>query len=500
MSLDPNLNPSAPQTPKPPASGFRTSNRLVLGCAAALVVASFFAIGAGIGFGFGRLSANGASLADLAGGATASTDPQAVERDLRAELEQEFPTFWEAMDVLYQNFYGELPDGDTATYDAIRGVVGNLEDPNTSFLSPDEAEVFRTNLTGSFEGIGARVDWDLEADTVRVVEPFENQPAWNAGIRRDDLILAVNGESVVGTDLGTAVQKIRGPKGSTAVVTILRVGENNNEPFDIEVVRDTIETPTVTTDRFGSTATGEGALAYIRLYTFNENAGTLVQQAVEDAAARGAKGIILDLRGNSGGLLREAVKVSSLFLQDEIVLYERFKDGEEEIYRTADEGTFADLPMVVLVNGGSASASEIVAGALQDAGRAPLVGATTFGKGSVQIPETLSDGSIMRVTIARWFTPENRTIDGVGLEPDIAVELTEADFEADLDPQLDRAIAELEALITGVPFVPPPTPTPDPAAASENLTDTVAAPGEENPLATEPAPVLQGTPAATATP
>jgi len=471
MSMEPYENQTPPFTPRPDSS--RRNNRILLGFAAVLVVLSFFAIGAGIGFGFGRLSAAG-ELGRSASSerSEASTTAQPSDRDLRADLDEEFDTFWEAMDVLYQNFYGELPDGDTATYDAIRGIVSNLDDPNTSFLSPDEAEVFRTNLTGSFEGIGARVDWDVDADTVRVVEPFENQPAWNAGVRRDDLILAVDGESVIGTDLNSAVSKIRGPKGSTVVLTILRFGENNNEPFEISVVRDTIESPTVSSDRFGTEATGEGAMAYVRLYTFNENAGTLIKQAIDDATDRKAKGIILDLRGNSGGLLREAVKISSLFLEDEVVLLERFKDGDEEIYRTTDEGTVTDLPMVVLVNEGTASASEIVAGALQDAERAPLIGSTTFGKGSVQLPEVLSDGSIMRVTIARWYTPNNRTIDGVGLVPDIDVALTDADREAGADPQLDRAILELEALITGIPYEPPVSPLATPVSPSTTPTPT----------------------------
>ncbi len=340
MSLEPNpkQSPGSPHEPATPKAHFALSgNRLILGCAAAVLVLSTFAIGAGIGFGFGRLSAS--DEGSPPGGATASSSEQLPERDLRADLEEEFGTFWEAMDVLYENFYGALPDGDSATYDAIRGVVTNLDDPNTSFLSPDEADVFRTNITGSFEGIGARVDWNVEFDTVIVVEPFENQPAWNAGVRRNDLILAVNGESVVGTDLNSAVQKIRGPKGSKAVLTLLRPGENGSEPFEIEVERATIETPTVSTDRFAGETLGDGALAYIRLYTFNENSGALVKQAVEEAVADGAQGFILDLRGNSGGLLREAVKVSSLFLSDQVVLYERFRDGKEETYRTEEKGT-----------------------------------------------------------------------------------------------------------------------------------------------------------------
>ncbi len=424
---------------------------LLVGCMAVVIIVSVFVIGAGVGFGYGRLTAaprssSGAAAANQSADAAAgaATDAAAQnERALRQELEQEFGLFWEAMDVLYSNFYGRLPQGTDATHDAIRGVVNQLDDPNTSYLTPDEAKVFQSSISGTFEGIGARVEWDDEADTVRVAEPFENQPAWNAGIRRGDLILSVNGESVVGTDLNSAVSKIRGPKGSTALLEIVRLGENSNQPFSIAVVRDQIDTPTVTTQALGA----EGQIGYVRLYTFNENAGTLLKQAVQDAVDRDSQALILDLRGNTGGLLREAVKVTSLFLDNAVVLHERFKDGSEEIYRTTGAPVTTDLPMVVLVNEGSASASEIVAGALQDHGRAQLVGATTFGKGSVQIPDVLSDGSIMRVTIARWYTPDNRTIDGTGLAPDIAVEFTLEQREAGEDPQLDRALEEAEAFI-----------------------------------------------------
>ena len=437
--MDPFDRQPTPQGPPQPARGVLadlTTQRLLWGCAALAVAFAMLMLGAGIGFGYGRLSARSAGAsAALGEGAGAMADP-------RADLNSRFDTFWEAMDVLYGNFYGELPTGDDATYAAIRGVVNQLDDPNTSFLSPEEADVFRTSLSGSFEGIGARVEWDDEADTVRVVEPFENQPAWKAGIHRGDLILAVNGESVVGTDLNSAVAKIRGPKGSTALLTIVRL-EEGVEPFDVEVVRDTVETPTVTTQALGEA----GEIAYIRLYTFNENAGSLLKQAVEEAVARDSRGLILDLRGNTGGLLREAVKVTSLFMQDEVVLYERFKNGDEEVYETSGPAVAADLPMVVLVNEGSASASEIVAGALQDAGRARLIGTVTFGKGSVQIPRTLADESIMRVTIARWYTPGNRTIDGTGLAPDLAVELTDADRESGADPQLDRALQEVLGML-----------------------------------------------------
>jgi carboxyl-terminal processing protease len=398
-----------------------------MGCLSVVVLLSALFIGVGIGIVLERMS--GGQVVSVAGISTQNTT--------RQQLEPTMSVFWEAMDVVYQNFYGALPDPQDAIYSAIRGVVNSLDDQHTSFLTPEEAEQFRSNLSGEFEGIGARVDWDEELDAVIVVEPFENQPAWNAGIRRDDRIIAIDGEPVAGLNLSEAVQRIRGPKGTTVRLTIRREGVSSS--FDVDVVRDQIEMPTIRTDSLGP----DGEIAYVRLYTFNENAGQLVRQAVEDAVKRQPKGLIFDLRGNGGGLLREAVKVANVFIQDQTVLIERFKDGKTETYETTGKAVDSELPMLVLVNEASASASEIVAGALQDAGRARLLGQTTFGKGSVQLPQSLSDGSIVRITIARWYTPKDRGIDGTGLKPDVPVELNDADREVQRDPQLDAALEML---------------------------------------------------------
>lgn len=388
-------------------------------CLSIFVGAALLLVGFGLGYGAGALFATPVSAGSRNGTAADQMYPK-------------FDVFWEAMDLLYRDFYGKLPTTDNATYGAIRGVLSQLEDPNTSFMTPQEADYFRSSLEGSFEGIGARVDWDQDFDTVRIVEPFENQPAWKAGIKRDDLVIEIDGESIIGTDLTSAVDKIRGPKGSKVLLTIIRAGEQ--EPLKIEVVRDRIELPTIATD------TLDGDLAYVRLNTFNENAGELVRQAVSDALAQNPKGLILDLRGNPGGLLSQAVEVASVFMQDSDVLIERFADGKEQVYKTKGKATARDIPLIVLVNEGSASASEIVAGAIQDNGRGQVVGVKSYGKGSVQLPQPLSDGSIMRVTIARWFTPKDRTIDGTGLDPDVAVEITEEQFKAGADPQLNKAI------------------------------------------------------------
>lgn len=429
---------SAADRPAETMSGVMQRQPLLFGCLGLVILASVFLIGLGMGYGVAQLTGSAATAGTLAIPSTTgfgNRNGSATE-----QLEDDFAVFWEAMNLLYRDFYGDLPADEDATYGAIRGVLNLLDDPNTSFMEPEEAEFFRTSIQGSFEGIGARVDWDEELDALRIVEPFEGQPAWNEGIRRDDIVVAVDGEPLAGSNLTDAVMLIRGPKGSSVTLTILRAGED--EPFDVVVTRDRIDLPTIATDTLGE----EGDLAYIKLNTFNDSAGQEVRDAVEAALANSPSGIIFDLRGNTGGLLREAVKVTGVFLEDEDVLIERFADGDVQTYETEGRAVAPDLPLVVLVNGGSASASEIVAGALQDAERATLLGTTTFGKGSVQLPHSLSNGGIMRVTIARWFTPDDRSIDGTGLEPDVVIELTEEDFEAGDDPQLDAAVEFLEGL------------------------------------------------------
>jgi carboxyl-terminal processing protease len=423
-------------TPAPPPSSFFFRPLLL---ATVLVLGLTFFMGIGVGYAFARTPDETASADtgwwNFFPGAQAGSGQCSESQEL---LYPQFATFWEAIHLLYQDFYGKLPEPQEATYYAIQGIIKELGDPNTSFLTPKEADFFRTALQGSFEGIGARVEWDDDLDTLRISEPFENQPAWQAGVRRGDLVMAVDGESLQGSNLNDAVSKIRGPKGTKVLLTIVREGVA--EPFDIEVVRDRIDTPTIATDTLGE----EKNIAYVKLSTFNQNAGQLVQQAVADALKREPAALIFDLRGNTGGLLREAIKVTNVFIDNSTVLLERFNDGRLETYETTTSAVTKDLPMLVLVNEGSASASEIVAGALQDTQRAQLLGVTTYGKGSVQLPHTLSDGSIMRVTIAHWFTPNDRTIDGTGLAPDVVVELTEDDRNKGADPQLTAAVELLQ--------------------------------------------------------
>ena len=347
-----------------------------------------------------------------------------------------FDLFWEAWQLIERDFYGELPTDEEMTYGAIRGATNTLGDPNTAFISPEAAAINREDDSGAFEGIGAYVS--MENGVLTIVNTFKEQPAERAGLRRGDVVLKVDGTPLTNMSLYEAIGLIRGPEGSVVLLTIAREGE---DPFDVEVTRARIDIPVVESELL------EEGIAYARLFEFSSDASEKLGTAIEDLFAEDPSALILDLRGNPGGWLNEAVDTAGLFLpKQELVLIERFSDGDERTYRTPDQPVAPDIPMVVLVDGGSASASEIVAGALQDHGRATLIGEQSFGKGSVQWPHELSNGAELRVTVARWFTPLDRAIHGEGLAPDIEEELTFEDYEAGLDPQLDRAI---EYLLSG---------------------------------------------------
>jgi carboxyl-terminal processing protease len=259
------------------------------------------------------------------------------------------------------------------------------------------------------------------------------RPAFKAGLRPGDIIIEVDGQSIEGLSLYEDVLLIRGPAGSTIVLTIFREGEL--EPFDVAVVRAKIEIEVVEAELLPDN------IGYVRLTQFSKGASDSVAEMMEPLLNQGATAIIFDLRSNPGGLLSEAVDVSALFLAEGTVVIERLKGGEERQF-DANRGRHVapDIPLIVLTNGGSASASEIVAGAIQDHKRGIIIGDQTFGKGSVQLPHTLSDGSELRVTIAEWLTPSGRQIHGEGITPDIVVEMTFEDFEQERDPQLDKAI------------------------------------------------------------
>lgn len=347
-----------------------------------------------------------------------------------------FDLFWEVWELIQRDYYGDLPDEDEMTYGAIRGALNTLGDPFTAFIDPETAQINREDDSGSFEGIGAYVT--MRNGPLEIVSTFKDQPAEKAGLRRGDIILEVDGVSIENMSIYEAISLIRGPAGTSVLLKVFREGE---EPFEIEIVRASIQIPVVESEVL------EENIAYATLLDFSTDASVKLANAIEELLAQNPDGLILDLRGNPGGWLHEAVLTAGLFLpKEELVLIERFKDGTEHPYETSENPVAPNVPLVVLVDPGSASASEIVAGALQDHGRAVLIGEKTFGKGSVQWPHELSNGAELRVTVARWFTPNDRAIHGEGLIPDIVVERTAEDFDADLDPQLDRAV---EYLLTG---------------------------------------------------
>ncbi len=352
------------------------------------------------------------------------------------EDEETFQLFWEVWDLVQRNFYGELPDMQEITYAAIHGMLNTLGDQYTAFIEPQVAAVLAEDATGAFEGIGAFVGMD-EGGKLEIVETFEGGPAESAGVLAGDRVLEVDGVPIVGVTLYEAIGLIRGPASSE--VTLLIEREGILEPFEVTVTRARLEIPIIEVEM------RDDGVGYIRLHEFSATASERMEEGLEELLAQEPQGIVFDLRGNPGGWLDQAVDVADLFLDDGTVVVERWSDGRERSLDAHSGDIGEDVPLVVLVNVGSASASEIVAGALQDWERAVLVGEPTFGKGSVQRPFTLSDGSELRVTIALWFTPSGQVIHGQGLTPDIEVPWPE-DVEPGADPQLERAV---EYLLTG---------------------------------------------------
>jgi carboxyl-terminal processing protease len=364
---------------------------------------------------------------------TAPQSPQVTFTD--EDVPPEFEVFWEAWAFVEGEFYGDVPSKQDRVYGAIRGMVNAYGDENTAFIEPDRAAIFREDVSGSFEGIGAAVRMD-EMGRLVIAEPFAGRPAAESGLARGDIVLAVDGQSLQGLSLYESIGLIRGPAGSTVVLTVFRDGVD--EPFDVPVVRARIEIEVVESERL------EGDIGYIRLTEFSRGATGKMAEAIKDLnAEEPLKALILDLRDNPGGLLDESIFVSSQFIDEGVITIEKLKEDEEQVFEAQPGGVAPEVPLVVLVNRGSASASEIVAGAIQDSGRGTVLGEQTFGKGTVQIPHSLSDGSELRVTIAEWLTPSGKQISGEGIVPDVYVERTQEDFVEDRDPQLERAIEYL---------------------------------------------------------
>ncbi len=339
---------------------------------------------------------------------------------------------FEVWEIIDRDFDGDLPSVQSLNYALINAALESLGDDYTTFARPEVAARFREDMNGTFEGIGAFVR-ENEDGFVEIVRPMDNRPADLAGIKAGDLIIEVDGENIVGQSLDEVISKVRGPRDTQVTLGILR-GENP-ALLQITITRARIEIPTVEYRML------EDEIGYIQLTSFNAIATDRLTEAMEALIDDGATGIILDLRDNPGGFLDTAVDIADLYLPESVILYEKNASGLDQTFRAQDGEIGEEIPLVVLVNAGSASASELVAGALRDNGRATLVGEKTFGKGSVQQLRNLSDGSELRVTIARWFTPNNVNISKEGITPDIEVILPDdVDLGSAEDPQLQQAI------------------------------------------------------------
>ena len=397
-------------------------------------------------------------------------------------IQQQFDTFWKTFQAINEDYYYRPVDNQQMIYGATKGMVQSLGDDFSAYLTPAENEVVQSSFEGNFEGVGMYIE--RRDDLPTVVAPIPNTPAERAGVRAKDVILAVDGRDVTKMSTDEVASLVRGQAGSEVRITFLRPGQS--QPFDLVLTRERIEVPAVTT-----TYVGDGQnIAHIEVTRFNEKTTPEVDQALKEAQSKNAKGIILDLRNNGGGYVPTALEMLGRFLPEGTIgFYESHKaDGSDDRPQTviSNGPRLLDIPLTVLINGGSASASELVSGALQDYGRAKLIGEQSFGKGSEQHVYTWEDGSQARITFAHWLTPKKRDINPKqtptpgpndtpvplptftptpaatqvpaeatatagaqpliqsltdrGLTPDIVVVRTQKDYEEEKDPQLDRAI------------------------------------------------------------
>lgn len=379
-----------------------------------------FGLGIGVGYGLTRYLEYG------------SLSPQAD-----AVTPENFGLFKEVWAIVNDKYYGGVPNSPKITYGAIEGALASLEDPYTLFVEPQPRELEKAALDGQFGGIGAYVRRD---DAGRVLlEPMPDTPAERAGLKKDDVLIQVD-ETVLKPEMTTddVILLIRGEVGTKVKLGITRAGAS--EPLTFTVERAIIETPSV----IWQMTEEDPATGYVSIRIFSNRTSAELGRAMAELKSAGATRYIIDLRGNGGGLLESAVDVASTFLADGVVVTENRRDEEPKVYKVRSGVKYTDAPIVILVDGGTASASEIVAGALRDHQRAVLIGERTYGKGSVQLVYDLSDQSSLHVTVAKWFTPNNNSIDKVGLLPDVEVLFTDEDRANGTDPQYLKALEYLQ--------------------------------------------------------
>jgi carboxyl-terminal processing protease len=390
-------------------------NKIIIGCGIAILLVACIAGG----FLAGRLStALPFSLSSITPNNT-STNNEAL-----------FKPFWQAWQIVHDEYLVQPLDDEKLMQGAIRGMMDSLGDPHSGYMDPVEYGDATAPLEG-YSGIGAWVN--TEGEYLTITEPMKGSPAEAAGIKAGDQILAIDGVDMKGTLAEVARQKVLGPVGSNVVLTIKREGVE--QLFDVTITRAQITIPSTEYRML------DNNIAYVRLNAFSSTTGDELHAAIQELLGQNPKGLILDLRYNSGGYLDAAIQVGSEFLPDGVVAYEEYGNSNRDTFNVTGDGIATQIPMVVLVNEWSASASELVAGALQDRGRAQLVGVTTYGKGTVQNWIALSDNEgAIRVTIARWLTPNGRNVTGTGLTPEVEVKISDADAQSGIDTQLNRAV------------------------------------------------------------
>ncbi|MEK7634365.1 MAG: S41 family peptidase [Patescibacteria group bacterium] len=351
----------------------------------------------------------------------------------------DFSLFWESWKILKDKFVdAEKVNNQTLVYGAISGLLNSLKDPHTIFMPPTDTKKFNEDISGEFSGIGAEIG--IRNDQLVVISPLKDTPAERAGLKAGDKIFKIDDKDAINLNVDEAVKLIRGPKQTKVILTILRNGWEKAQ--EISIIRDVIQIPTLDLEMKDSD------IAYLRLYNFYENAPFLFYQAAVKTALKNPKGMILDLRNNPGGYLEVAVNLAGWFLNSgDIVVAEEFRSGKKDEFKANGNGFFKDIPMVALINEGSASASEILAGALRDNRNIKLIGKKSFGKGTVQELQQLKDGSSIKITIAHWLMPNGGLIDKNGIIPDYDINITEEDAKNGKDPQLEKAMEILKSQI-----------------------------------------------------
>jgi carboxyl-terminal processing protease len=360
----------------------------------------------------------------------------------------DFSPFWKVWNLINEKYPSASETTDQErVYGAISGLVGSLDDPYSVFFTPDEAKIFESDISGNFSGIGMEVG--LKDKTLTIISPLKDTPAYRAGLKAGDKILKIDGTSTNDMSIEEAVKLIRGEKDTTVTLSLFREGDT--EPREVKIVRDTINVPTLDTELRSD------GIFVIKLYSFSANSASLFRDAIKKFAEAKTDKLLLDLRGNPGGYLDSAISMSSWFLPGgkTVVTEDYGNDTEPEVFRSRGYNVFSDkLKFVILIDGGSASASEILAGAMQDNGRAKIVGTQSYGKGSVQEVIDVTSDTLLKITVAKWLTPSGASISKKGLTPDYEVKLTGKDAEALKDPQMDKAV---ELLTNWTPIVPKTT-------------------------------------------